>query len=85
MLAYCHFQLLGHLLNVAQKLDKDLGLDNGLCLVINDGPDGNLFITSTSMFWLGVNLAGLLVNMLRGLFGHFDAFIVSWFWVTLGK
>lgn len=40
MLAYCHFQLLGHLLIVARKLAKDLGLDNGFRLVINDGPDG---------------------------------------------
>jgi len=34
-----HFQLLGHLLIVARKLAKDLGLDNGFRLVINDGPD----------------------------------------------
>ncbi|XP_069692467.1 adenosine 5'-monophosphoramidase HINT1 [Periplaneta americana] len=33
-------QLLGHLLIVARKLAKDLGLDNGFRLVVNDGPDG---------------------------------------------
>ncbi|KDR19216.1 histidine triad nucleotide-binding protein 1 [Zootermopsis nevadensis] len=33
-------QLLGHLLIVARKLAKDLGLGNGFRLVVNDGPDG---------------------------------------------
>ncbi|XP_058798341.1 adenosine 5'-monophosphoramidase HINT1 [Phymastichus coffea] len=45
--------LLGHLMNVAQKVAKQEGLDNGFRLVINDGKDG-----AQSVFHLHLHVLG---------------------------
>lgn len=45
--------LLGHLLVVAQKLAKDLKLDSGFRLVINDGSDGGQTVDHLHVHLLG--------------------------------
>nr|CAD7265620.1 unnamed protein product [Timema shepardi] len=46
-------QLLGHLMIVARKVAKGVGLDNGFRLVVNDGPDG-----CQSVYHLHIHILG---------------------------
>lgn len=45
--------LVGHLLLVAQKLARDLGLTNGYRVVINCGPDGGQSVDHLHLHLLG--------------------------------
>ena len=48
------FQLLGHLLVVARKLAKELGIDeSGYRVVINDGPNGGQEVLHIHVHVLG--------------------------------
>jgi len=46
-------QLLGHLLNVARRVAKDLGLENGYRTVINSGSDGGQSVDHLHIHILG--------------------------------
>lgn len=50
---YFSFQLLGHLMLVARKVAKDLGLENGFRLVVNNGRDG-----AQSVYHLHIHILG---------------------------
>jgi len=49
----CDSALLGHLMTVARKVAKDLKLDNGFRLVVNDGRDG-----AQSVYHLHLHIMG---------------------------